>query len=209
MVNPSRFLGRKAGLCSVCKNDSFFVNSIGGIQCIACNPPKTSDECLMLLRNEDGFWQDGSKPRFDCIDCPGGIPPEQYQKKLAAQVTATAVVEKRIADVLTAREINLFWSDEVWDSGSQTVVINGRKVASEDQDSKPVKPVRPPIVIQPLPQIGLTVQLPRRIQTFGRSLERGAEFSVTSAGNDGFGAALVDLSKDGRVVACGVAWPIL
>lgn len=56
--DPSKFLGRPASPCRKCSGSSHYVNRLGGVVCLVCDPPGKPEDNLLALVIECGQWCD-------------------------------------------------------------------------------------------------------------------------------------------------------
>ena len=81
--------------------------------------------------------------------------------------------------------------------------LNGdRRVMFEDLA---VQTIRPASERTPLPSVGQFVKFPKRLETLSGFATEG---NASAAYYDHWGEALVNVERSGRLVACGVGWPI-
>ena len=57
--DPRRFIGRRACRCRRCSGVAHYVNRVGGVICLACNPPAEGD-CTLRLDYRDGEWAEAN-----------------------------------------------------------------------------------------------------------------------------------------------------
>lgn len=110
-------------------------------------------------------------------------------------------------------ETDIFLSDEVWESDEDWICLKPKKQsakAAENSASASVatkhtvkKRVIPEMQRKPLPAIGSSVTIPKRLETFGGFVGPG-EFEVSGAGYDATGVVLLNLAKNGRVMVSGI-----
>lgn len=55
-INPRKFIGQKSSPCRKCKSINAYVNSLGGISCQTCYPPRQPQHCLLRMVSESGTW---------------------------------------------------------------------------------------------------------------------------------------------------------
>jgi len=99
---------------------------------------------------------------------------------------------------------------EVWLLDSFTL---GRGGAGEDGSEDPARGMVRQFADEEilrgsvLPEIGSAVSLDRRVRTFNGFIPVG-DVVVSAAGHDSYGDVIVDLSRNGVLLASGVAWPL-
>lgn len=77
-VNPQKFLGQKSSPCRKCNGINAYVNSLGGISCQTCYPPRRPEYCLLRMVSESGVWTSEHEAFFQCAEpLPAAAPPQQ------------------------------------------------------------------------------------------------------------------------------------
>lgn len=254
MINPSKFIGRRAHPCRRCKSEFHFVNKMGGIQCERCSASSIRESDVVLrLRIDGGLWQDQSVERFDFVDSPNGIPHSETppvamkpsNSSKASSVAASHKEEERkekeksvyVPDwmrgpsgELSAREVDLFLSDLIWDQPDQLIVLKPKKRAQADVEDAHLRKVSarsaegihaamegrvvsrcvpiPDSQRKPIPTIGSEVHIKSRIRTFGGTVPPGAAV-VCGAGYDSLGNVVVNLERGGAVVLSGLEYGVV
>lgn len=218
MPDPKKHIGKKSCECFKCGERDFYMNSAGGLVCYQCSPPRKEAECLIRYRNEDGIWQDRSLSS-GCQQT-GQIGDSLIVSTDPAcrgiHVTTTSRPMMRVNGQLTAKEIEIYSSDLVWQETGEQWVIFGkpRTTVVKDVVTSVVKRMHElqaqNEMIEMLgmsPSVGDVVNINHTVALFGGRVRPG-EVTVTAVIKDAFGNCLVEISRGDRVLAQGLSWPI-
>jgi len=217
----SKFIGRKASKCNRCSGENHFVNKLGGIQCERCSPAKKESDVVLRLRIDGGFWQDQAAERFDYVDVhPNDVPSNMAVEPIHSAPYAAASIktkeERELVRDWSFVETQILFTDMIWDQPDQFVVFKPRSRSKSKEASdvggkvespsglapQRLKPI-PESQRKPLPAIGSEVKIKFRMETFGGFVQPGSA-KVCGAGYDSLGNVVMNLERDGRVVASGV-----
>lgn len=82
-INPRKFLGQKSSPCRKCKSINAYVNSLGGISCQTCYPPRQPEHCLLRMISESGVWTADGEAFFSGSGdpLPGTTSPPQAETR--------------------------------------------------------------------------------------------------------------------------------
>lgn len=207
-MTTCKLIGRKASPCKKCSVGRYFVNSLGGIQCESCSPPQKPSDVTTRVRIDCGVWVP-----VDFTGDANSLAASPQRNEARAPATTSATPAKPVDAPLTHIQlyfINLAASDEIWNSPDQWVFLRRKpRISTDDRPLGAFRTnqrVSPPN--QPLPAVGTQVSVPRRIPLFGKVIRPGAELVISAAWNDRVGNAVVNLSRDDRVVVSAIVWPI-
>lgn len=202
-------IGKKASICRKCYGESHYVNKLGGICCSNCSPPTDKNPATMFLRIDAGFWQDINADRSVSPVSPK-LEENRPVSSLQRQPLPSAVPGQ-----LSEFEADVYLSDEVWGTPEspkidQWIVFKKRNprarvAAKEEQVSDPNyrRPVIPPNMRRKLIPPGTEIRLTKSIATFNGPFRSGPAI-VQSSFYDAFGCPLVNLEREGRIIATGV-----
>lgn len=230
-----RFIGHPGKPCSKCGSINALINIAGGRQCTTCSPESREHYVLGYLKLSFGLWEDAddtsektdekepwcpvchkhhdtTSPRH-CVSWEAAIhekfgvnkPPDQPINRNQPYLPDTSRTPN---GNLSEWENRTFTSPMVWESGDQWIVLTRRKPVAtatstgNDGNGKFVSP----IVYAELPEIGVELEMKGDLRTFNGVYGPGP-VTVTSAGHDASGRAVLALSRGGRLIASGVVWP--
>jgi hypothetical protein len=90
-INPRKFLGQKSSPCRKCRSVNAYVNSLGGISCQTCYPPRQPEHCLLRIISESGVWTAECEAFFSGSDdlSPGTTSPPQAATRPAGPAEPT------------------------------------------------------------------------------------------------------------------------
>ena len=216
-VSACRFIGRRVSKCSKCQGYDMYVNVAGGLECYECHPPKTMDSCQVRLAVCDGFWRDYNDP--DMAFLRAGSDSIQVATDKATSglhLMSSNRPHNRRDGNLTAAESNVFASDLIWGATNEQWIVIGKAKSSLSQSqvtNVTTEMAREGKLNQSMEDMGLfpeagdTINMRTPMRTFGGMIPAGAA-TISAVGKDAFGCAIVELSRNGRVLVTGVPWPI-
>lgn len=195
-----------------CGEQQVYMNIAGGLLCYQCYPPRKESECLQRYQCENGVWQ------IQSADTGGKLPfvVSTDPDCKGIHVTVLSSMGMRSSGQITAHESVLYSSDDIWGQTTEQWVIFGKPRQQLAKDivscvmSRMIESRQKNEMIEMMgltPEVGDVVKLGRDVATFGGCRKSG-EVTISSVFKDAFGNVMVGISRDGRVLAEGLAWPI-
>lgn len=193
-------IGKPAKACRKCQSTDHWVNKIGGIICCRCSPAGRNESSgnLTII---DGKWRelgDSWTPPEPAI-----VEPAQKTEQKTVQVLPDFM--RPVDGSLSARELDIFLSDDVWESKDEFIVFKRKTQCGR----RPISIASQVITKKlPLPNVGSRIVIQHAIATLNGPIVAGSSLTISAASYDGCGNPVVSFSQNQREIVCGVSWPL-